>query len=221
MNNLTSLFNKVYIHPLLWMMVGVAIMTARFMEVLTLFVIIFIHEMGHGIMAHFFSWRVKRIAILPFGGVAEVDEHGNRPLKEELLVTIAGPLQHVWMAALVYFLMKSGLLSQDYYDLFMNFNMMVFLFNLLPIWPLDGGKLVHLLVSSYMPFLRAIQFSLISSFVISFALSLLHTPDQSFKFECMDCCMLLISLTVAGTKTKALRVYAFSNGTLLWEENNL
>lgn len=165
MNNLTSLFNKVYIHPLLWMMVGVAIMTARFMEVLTLFVIIFIHEMGHGIMAHFFSWRVKRIAILPFGGVAEVDEHGNRPLKEELLVTVAGPLQHLWMAALVYFLMKSGLLSQDYYDLFMNFNMMVFLFNLLPIWPLDGGKLVHLLVSSYMPFLRAIQFSLISSFV--------------------------------------------------------
>ena len=35
------------------------------------------------------------MAALPFGGVAEVDEHGNRPFREEFIVIISGPLQHL------------------------------------------------------------------------------------------------------------------------------
>ena len=46
-----------------------------------------------------FSWRIKRIFLLPFGGTVEVEEHGNRPLKEEFAVILAGPLQHVWLQA--------------------------------------------------------------------------------------------------------------------------
>src|SRR4051794_7603514 len=106
--------------------------------------IIFIHEMGHAVAASFFSWRIKKISLLPFGGVAEMDEHGNRPLKEEAIVTIAGPLQHVWMMGLAYVLYQLSWVSPDLYGQFIEFNVMVLVFNLLPIWPLDGGKLVYL-----------------------------------------------------------------------------
>ena len=48
-------------------------------------------------MASYYSWRIPRIMLLPFGGMAEVDEHGNRPLKEEAFVILAGPIQHLWL----------------------------------------------------------------------------------------------------------------------------
>ncbi|MGE6259562.1 M50 family metallopeptidase [Heyndrickxia sporothermodurans] len=179
MNKYIELFRKIHIHPLFWIVVGIAILTARFQELLVLFSIIFIHEMGHGVVAHFFSWRIKKISILPFGGVAEMDEHGNRPLKEELLIIAAGPFQHLWMAILMFSLLKMNVLTQDFFNLFMGYNVMILVFNLLPIWPLDGGKILHILYSVNKPFLQSVRFSLISSviFLIIFnIICMLLTP---------------------------------------------
>ncbi|MFD2446213.1 M50 family metallopeptidase [Bacillus sp. CGMCC 1.16607] len=147
MNKLTSLIQKIHIHPLLWIVILLAVATAHFMELCLLLLIIFIHEMGHAVAASFFSWRIKRISILPFGGVAEMDEHGNRPLKEDVIVTIAGPIQHLWLMLAGYWLYNMDIISLGRYELFIEYNLMVLIFNLLPIWPLDGGKLIFLLFS--------------------------------------------------------------------------
>ncbi|PFG05539.1 site-2 protease family protein [Bacillus sp. es.034] len=164
MINILSLLKKFYVHPLLWLVIGIAIMTAHFFELILLLVIITIHELGHGLMAQSFSWRVKKIALLPFGGVAEMDEHGNRSLMEEFWVVTAGPLQHVWLIAVGFGLLEFGLISQDTFSLFFQLNMMVLLFNLLPIWPLDGGKLVSLLLATKLNYLRAYEYTLLFSF---------------------------------------------------------
>jgi stage IV sporulation protein FB len=147
LNKTADLLRKIQIHPLLWMVIALAVATAHFIELMMVLLIIFVHEIGHGAAASFFSWRIKKIALLPFGGVAEMDEHGNRPLKEELIVVVAGPLQHVWMISLAYILFMSGIFPEKWYSLFVEYNLMVLLFNLLPIWPLDGGKLVFILFS--------------------------------------------------------------------------
>ena len=147
MNKTADLLRKIQIHPLLWMVIALAVATAHFIELMMVLLIIFVHEIGHGAAASFFSWRIKKIALLPFGGVAEMDEHGNRPLKEELIVVAAGPLQHVWMISLAYILFMAGIFPEKWYSLFIEYNLMVLIFNLLPIWPLDGGKLVFILFS--------------------------------------------------------------------------
>jgi stage IV sporulation protein FB len=131
----------------MWIVILFAVATAHFMELCLLLLIIFVHEMGHAVAASFFSWRIKRISFLPFGGVAEIDEHGNRPLREEAIVTISGPLQHVWLIGGGYLLSEMNLISPELFDLFLQFNLMVLIFNLLPIWPLDGGKIVFLMFS--------------------------------------------------------------------------
>jgi stage IV sporulation protein FB len=147
LNKTADLLRKIQIHPLLWMVIALAVATAHFIELMMVLLIIFVHEIGHGAAASFFSWRIKKIALLPFGGVAEMDEHGNRPLKEELIVVAAGPLQHVWMISLAYILFMAGIFPEKWYSLFIEYNLMVLIFNLLPIWPLDGGKLVFILFS--------------------------------------------------------------------------
>lgn len=101
--------------------------------------------------------------ILPFGGVAEMEEHGNRPLKEELIVTLAGPVQHIWLGAVGFFLYKMGVLSPGTWELFFTFNAMILIVNLLPIWPLDGGKLLGIFLSKFTSFAtsheRTLQYS--------------------------------------------------------------
>jgi stage IV sporulation protein FB len=169
LNKVIHLFRLMYIHPLLWIVIAISIITAHFLEVCLLFAIIFIHEMGHAAAASFFSWRIKKITLLPFGGVAEMDEHGNRPLTEEAIVVLSGPLQHVWMVAAAYGCFFLHLIPEDIFQLFIEYNMMILLFNLFPIWPLDGGKLVFLLLSLKNPFSEAHRFTLMLS-VLSLAI---------------------------------------------------
>ena len=92
---------------------------------------------------------------MPFGGVAELEEHGNKSLKEELVVVIAGPIQHVWMMLVGYMLFEAGWLNTDLYYFFMWNNIIILAFNLLPIWPLDGGKVLFNVLSYRFPYLQA------------------------------------------------------------------
>jgi stage IV sporulation protein FB len=149
------------------------------MELCLLLLIIFVHEMGHAVAASFFSWRIKRISFLPFGGVAEIDEHGNRPLREEAIVTLAGPLQHLWLMGGGVLLSEWNVISPELLDLFIQYNLMVLTFNLLPIWPLDGGKIVFLLFSLKHSFPIAHRQTLIvsiGSLIIFVAAALMISP---------------------------------------------
>lgn len=158
-----------------------ATVTAHFYELLTLFFIILTHELGHALTAHYFSWRIKKVLLLPFGGVAEMDEHGNRPLMEEFYVTIAGPFQHVILMVITFLLFESNIISPSFFTMFTQFNVMILIFNLLPIWPLDGGKLLQLALSTRLPFLIAYRLCLLCSFVFLIGLHvivLLFAPTQ-------------------------------------------
>ncbi|XQY90856.1 M50 family metallopeptidase [Metabacillus sp. HB246100] len=165
MSNYVNLLAKIHIHPLLWVMIGISVITASFKLLMMLMVIVFIHEMGHAFSAHFFSWRIKSIMLLPFGGVAEVEEHGNRSLKEELIVVLAGPLQHLWLQG-VAFLLYSGMIIQSAdYEMFTFYNLSIFFFNLLPVWPLDGGKLLFIFFSQFFSYRKAHAYMMVTSVI--------------------------------------------------------
>ncbi|WP_028402940.1 M50 family metallopeptidase [Ectobacillus panaciterrae] len=165
----TEVLTKITIHPLFWAVIAIGVWTAHFKELLVLFFIVFVHELGHGFAAAYYGWRIKQIQLLPFGGVAELEEHGNKPLKEELLVILAGPAQHVWMIMAAYALHWAGFMGDSFYTFFLWNNITILLFNLLPIWPLDGGKLVFNIFSNGFPFLKAHRWMMAASGVCFFA----------------------------------------------------
>jgi len=165
LNSAATMLTLIRIHPLLWLAAAAAALTGHFLELCMLFAIILIHEVGHAAAALSFSWRIKKITLLPFGGVAEMDEHGNRPVREELIVILAGPAQHLWLMGAAFLMYENGVIPEYAYFLFMKYNLMILVFNLFPIWPLDGGKLLFLLLSLWKPFPDAYEWMLISSFV--------------------------------------------------------
>lgn len=94
-----------------------------------------------------------------------MDEHGNRPLKEEAIVVLAGPIQHIWLVAAAYCFYQMGIMNDYFFYMFLQYNLMIFLFNLLPIWPLDGGKFIFLWLSMKKPFPLAFKQTLTLSFL--------------------------------------------------------
>lgn len=163
---------NIRIHPFFWLIAVLSIVVGQFWELLTLFTIVLIHELGHALTAVFFKWKVRQVMILPFGGFCEVDEHGNRPLSEELFVILAGPIQHVLIAIIVLVLQVSLFIQQEYALFIQQMNLAIFLFNLLPIWPLDGGRLLQLIISQRKSYIYAQNFTLCFSFIVLIVLSL-------------------------------------------------
>ncbi|KZZ86092.1 M50 family metallopeptidase [Bacillus sp. SJS] len=176
-----SLLRKIHIHPLLWVVMAISAATAQFKTLAILLAIVLVHELGHAACALYFSWRVKSIVLLPFGGAAEMEEHGNRSIKEELAVVLAGPLQHFLMQGGAWLLLSGGLLSAGDFSLFTYYNLSILLFNLLPIWPLDGGKLLFIAFSLFKPFPAAHKWMLafsICALVLYLAAVLIFFPFQ-------------------------------------------
>jgi stage IV sporulation protein FB len=154
--------------------------TGYLLEVVTLFGIVFIHEMGHVAAAKGFGWKVREVQLLPFGGVVVVDELGTRPVHEELAVALAGPLQHVWMILVALFMKAANPSSSEWWNYFLEVNLMIGLFNLLPVLPLDGGKVLQCLLGYILSYHRAIiltaRLSLaLSALIIGFAVYELFT----------------------------------------------
>jgi stage IV sporulation protein FB len=151
-NLILEFIRKIKVNPAFWVVIFGAVFTGHFREIIVWFIVVLIHEMGHFAAAHLFKWRISRIDLLPFGGAAVVEEHGTRPFHEEVWVAVLGPLQHVWLTAGAYCLSGVNIISQEDFYWFFLLNLTLFLFNLLPIWPLDGGKVAFALFTRWMPF---------------------------------------------------------------------
>lgn len=145
------------IHPLFWIVFIASVWTGHFIEIITLFVIVVIHELGHITSAWSFGWRITSMEILPFGGVAKMDEWGTVPNREELVVALAGPFHHVWMVLISYIFYQAGWWTKEWTEYFIQGNLWIACFNLLPIYPLDGGRVVQVCFSYFFPYRTSVS----------------------------------------------------------------
>ncbi len=131
--------------------------------VLSIFGCVVLHELGHALMARRFGVPTADITLLPIGGVARLQRIPEKPI-QEFLVAIAGPLVNVAIVASLYLigvriqivehdqqiLLKGGFLSR-----LMLVNAFLFGFNLLPAFPMDGGRILRALLAMTMDYGQA------------------------------------------------------------------
>lgn len=164
---LSSLFSlpgiQVRIHSLFWLVIFSSVVTGQFLEVITLFVLVLIHELGHVSVARSCGWRMSGIQLLPFGGVAHTDEWGTVPAREEIAVALAGPFHNVMMVLFGYAFYRMGWWSEEWMRYFVRGNALMAGFNLLPIYPLDGGRILQALLSYHLSYRRTLTTSLTCS----------------------------------------------------------
>jgi len=136
--------------------------------------IVFIHEMGHFFAAVIFKWRIEKIIFWVFGGVMISSDYGVRKIKEDIIVTIAGPLQHVFIFFILQGLLSFQIVPASVVEMGIFYNKILLLFNLLPVFPLDGGKLFFYVLSIFIPYRKAHRFILLFSLISCIAIILMQ-----------------------------------------------
>jgi Zn-dependent protease len=134
--------------------------------ILALFACVLLHEFGHAFAARGFGIATPDITLLPFGGVARLDRIPDTPW-QELVVAIAGPMVNVVIAAVLILVIhtSAGLEQLEYLESprvellakLTTVNVMLVLFNLIPAFPMDGGRVLRALLAMAMPYVRATQ----------------------------------------------------------------
>lgn len=129
-----------------------------------IFLCVTLHELGHVLMARRFGVRTRDITLLPIGGVARLRNIPKEPYKE-LLIALAGPAVNVAIAAMLFVGMAVsgveiasagvGLAEISLLNSLMWFNVIVVAFNMLPAFPMDGGRVFRALLARRRTYLDA------------------------------------------------------------------
>ncbi|MBS0207056.1 MAG: site-2 protease family protein [Planctomycetes bacterium] len=131
--------------------------------ILAIFACVVLHEFGHALMARRFGIRTRDITLLPIGGVARLERIPEQPL-QEFLVAVAGPAVNVVIAILLAIVVTAGggpdleamkETGGGFLTRLLLVNVGLVIFNMIPAFPMDGGRALRAILSSMMGHLRA------------------------------------------------------------------
>ena len=142
---------------------GSAVAANRVIFVLLLFLCVVLHEFGHALAAKSFGINTPDITLLPIGGVARLERMPEEPA-QELVIAVAGPAVNVVIALGLFvaggshaLLNPAAVESEGLIPQLLTINILLLLFNLLPAFPMDGGRVLRALLATRFSYARATQ----------------------------------------------------------------
>ncbi|OGW75476.1 MAG: hypothetical protein A2Z72_07210 [Omnitrophica bacterium RBG_13_46_9] len=132
-----------------------------------IFCFVTLHELSHSLVARKFGIKVKEITLLPIGGVASMSKMPDKPY-QEFLISLAGPMLNIFIVIVFYFPLRLWLGAEVLHQFPLSvgtwklvfahiywINLILAVFNLIPAFPMDGGRILRALLAQKMDYQKA------------------------------------------------------------------
>jgi Zn-dependent protease len=143
---------------------GVSEAVFNIVMITAVFGCVLLHELGHSLTALRFGIHTRDILLSPIGGIASLERIPREP-KKEFLITIGGPAVNVAIAGIIFVLTfavdpetltnKAAFVVYDFFIQLMWVNVVLAIFNMLPAFPMDGGRILRATLAALMDYRQA------------------------------------------------------------------
>ncbi|MEK4426393.1 site-2 protease family protein [Solibacillus sp. FSL K6-1523] len=136
---------KITIHPLFLLLLLLFVLSGNIALYSVILISLLFHELGHFMAAKCVGAQIKRCVILPYGGEMTIKNEHQLSFKQLTIIALGGPIATVFGIVVAYTL--PPILQEG----FINAQMILLVINLLPIWPLDGGRIICYSILQVLP----------------------------------------------------------------------
>jgi stage IV sporulation protein FB len=174
-------------------------------ELIIAFILVFIHELMHYLTARILGFSGFDIEILPIGAVLKVRELEEASPKEDLIISLSGPLLNLLLAIIFYVLFI--LFNNNYLYLICNSNLAIGIFNLIPAFPLDGGRVLRDILSIKTIYRKANEISIKISMILGSILMFIYFVSVAANKNNFNLGLIAIFILISSIKEKERIVY--------------
>ena len=146
----------IYLDKFFLIFLLIIIITGNFNGFIPYFLLLFIHELSHAITGIVLGYELDKIIFYPIGGVTVFNLPINIPLRNELLIIIMGP----FMQVIAYLVLK------NFFPFIKIYHYTLLIFNLLPLYPLDGGRILNIICGYHFNYLKSFNYTFYISVIV-------------------------------------------------------
>lgn len=157
--------NRIYISPSILLILIFSICFQLIDELIVLFSLCLIHEIGHVLMSKIFKCHLKKFTMSIFGFSAEISDVEYLKFYQQILIYLAGPLTYFVSFFFLFIFKENEIINLYQYQKYMESNLTLALFNLIPLYPLDGGRIIDAIYKKYFPVRESILYRKIWSII--------------------------------------------------------
>lgn len=174
-------------------------------EIIIAFVLVFIHELMHYLTARILGFSGFDIEVLPIGAVLKLKDLDEASPRQDLIISLSGPLLNLLLAAIFYILFLS--FHRPYMHLICNSNLAIGIFNLIPAFPLDGGRVLRDILSIKTLYRVANEVSIKVSMVLGSIFMFIYFVSVAANKSNFNLGLISIFILITSIKEKERIVY--------------
>lgn len=179
----------------------IAMLSGYFKNVFLITIVVLIHELGHVFFFLIFKIKIEKITLYPFGGITLINKKFHERIYKDLLCSIGGILFQILFMFFINYLYLNGYMFSSTFNILKTYNFSIMVFNLIPMIPLDGSKLLFSFCTCFLSFRKSYFIMCIASFI-----SLLLFVIYNMVFKMND---IILYLFLGFMLIKTIREFKF------------
>jgi len=157
-------YNKIKINNYSYIFILICFLCGYIKNITIIFFICLIHEFGHVFFIKLFKYEILKVEFFPFGGYTTINKKINTSINKDIIISFGGIFFQIISLCIIYIFKEQFNIIT--YNMIINYNKVFILFNLIPIIPLDGNKILHLCLEKHFPYNKSFYINWFFSNVI-------------------------------------------------------